>query len=53
MRGAFAVAEPDIVRHAHVFLIDDVTTTGATLKSAAQPLVRAKANVTLIALARA
>jgi len=37
----------------HVYLIDDVTTTGATLANAATPLKRAGAEVTLLALARA
>jgi ComF family protein len=50
---AFAVADPALVRHAHVFLIDDVTTTGATLASAGKPLLKAHADVNLIALARA
>ncbi|OGG57439.1 hypothetical protein A2853_03690 [Candidatus Kaiserbacteria bacterium RIFCSPHIGHO2_01_FULL_55_17] len=51
--GAFAVPNEDSVRNVHVFLIDDVTTTGATLANAATPLRRAGANVTLLALARA
>jgi predicted amidophosphoribosyltransferase len=49
---AFA-AFPAEVRGAHVILIDDVTTTGATLVSAAKPLRKAGALVSLIALARA
>jgi ComF family protein len=53
VRGAFTVPDPNIIRHAHVFLIDDVTTTGATLANAMKPLMKAKAEVTLIALARA
>ena len=53
VRGAFTVPDPTAIRHAHVFLIDDVTTTGATLANAMKPLVKAKAEVTLIALARA
>jgi ComF family protein len=53
VRGAFTVPDPALVRHAHIFLIDDVTTTGATLANAAKPLVKARAEVTLIALARA
>ena len=40
-------------KNMHIFLIDDVTTTGATLVSAAKPLRKAGALVTLIALARA
>ena len=37
----------------HVILIDDITTTGATLKSAARALEHAGARVTCYALARA
>lgn len=51
--GAFAVDDPASFKNAHVFLIDDVTTTGATLVNAATPLRRAGAHVNLIALARA
>jgi len=46
-------ASTDVVHDAHVILIDDVTTTGATLSSAARILRNAGAKVTLIALARA
>src|SRR3989338_1684606 len=51
--GAFAVSSQDIIRDAHVFLIDDVATTGATLANAALALQNAGATVTLIAFARA
>jgi len=51
--GAFAVSVPPLVQKSHVFLIDDVTTTGATLANAATALRRAGAEVTLLALARA
>ena len=34
IRGAFAVAKPEDVRGRHVILIDDVTTTGATIREA-------------------
>ncbi|MEK9153846.1 MAG: hypothetical protein AAB798_00065 [Patescibacteria group bacterium] len=51
--GAFVVADKSLICDAHVFLIDDVTTTGATLANAATVLRRAGAKVTLIALARA
>ncbi|MDO8576394.1 MAG: hypothetical protein Q7R90_03700 [bacterium] len=51
--GAFAVFEATFVNKKHIFLIDDVTTTGATLVNAATPLRRAGAEVTLLALARA
>jgi len=51
--GAFACPDLSLVEKTHIFLIDDVTTTGATLANAATPLRRAGANVTLLALARA
>jgi len=51
--GAFAVNDEESLRKTHIFLIDDVTTTGATLVNAATPLKRAGAEVTLLALARA
>ncbi len=51
--GAFITADPALVANRHIFLIDDVTTTGATLANAATPLRRAGATVSLIALARA
>lgn len=51
--GAFSVPNPEHIQKTHVFLIDDVTTTGATLVNAATPLRRAGAEVTLLALARA
>jgi len=51
--GAFTVPHQVLVENAHVILIDDVVTTGATLANAATPLRRAGAKVTLLALARA
>ncbi len=51
--GAFVAPNASLVGKAHVFLIDDVTTTGATLVNAGTALRRAGAHVTLIALARA
>lgn len=53
MIGAFEVADTSSVERAHVFLIDDVATTGATLVNAAKPLADSGARVTLLALARA
>lgn len=51
--GAFALARESDIHNTHIFLIDDVTTTGATLTEAAKPLTRAGADVTLLALAHA
>ena len=51
--GAFVVPDATLVTHTHIFLVDDVATTGATLANAATPLRRAGAHVTLLALARA
>jgi|SRR3989338_170699 len=51
--GAFEVQGADTVRGSYIYLIDDVTTTGATLVNAGTPLRRAGATVSLIALARA
>lgn len=38
MRGYFRVKDPEGLRGAHVLIIDDVCTTGATLRHAASPL---------------
>lgn len=51
--GAFAVPELSLVKNTHIFLIDDITTTGATLLHAGKPLKKFGAEVTLLALARA
>jgi ComF family protein len=51
--GAFALDATSLVPGTRVILVDDVTTTGSTLAHAASPLVRAGAEVTLLALARA
>ncbi len=51
--GAFTVSDPQLVKNTIVYLIDDVATTGATLVNAGNPLSRAGAEVTLLALARA
>jgi len=49
--GAFALSDPHATAGTHIILIDDVTTTGATLSEAAKPLE--KTPVTFIALAHA
>lgn len=51
VEGAFALGAADGVRGAHIILIDDVTTTGATLRAAARPLEGE--TVTLLSLAHA
>jgi ComF family protein len=51
--GAFACPDAARLAKTHVFLVDDVTTTGATLVNAAAPLRKAGARVSLLALARA
>ena len=52
LKNAFAVRAPEKVRGAHVVLVDDVTTTGATLLEARGELLRAGARkVTCLAVA--
>ena len=51
--GAFQITDESLVRNAHIFLIDDVVTTGATLANAGKPLEALGATVTYLALARA
>lgn len=54
VRGAFTVSDPASVANKHVLLIDDIFTTGATARAAAQALVRAgAASVWVATLARA
>lgn len=49
---AFKVSNPETVHGAHIILVDDVTTTGATLHAAkASLLLHAPASITCIALA--
>jgi ComF family protein len=50
MRNAFALLDSTLVRGTHVFVIDDVTTTGATLREAARPFEGVAASVRTIAL---
>lgn len=52
MKDAFLLARERGLRNKHVVLIDDVTTTGATLQSAARVLVAAKpASVSALVIA--
>ena len=54
MRGAFEVSDPAAVTLKHILLIDDIITTGATARAAAQALARAgAASVWVATLARA
>lgn len=53
VQGAFHLNDPAPLRGSRVILIDDVTTTGATLAEAARPFFDAHIDVSLIALARA
>jgi ComF family protein len=54
VRGAFSVSDPSAVKLKHVLLIDDILTTGATARAAAQVLQRAgAASVWVATLARA
>jgi len=54
LRGAFAVAEPSQVAERHILLVDDILTTGATARAAAQALLKAgAASVWVATLARA
>jgi len=53
VRGAFALASKRTVAGAHVLLVDDVTTTGATANEAARTLLKgAAAKVTLVVVAK-
>lgn len=53
VRNAFIIANPAAVIDTHAFIIDDVTTTGATLVEAARPFAYLGASVHALALARA
>ena len=54
VRGAFSVSDPATVTMKHVLLIDDILTTGATARAAAQALAQAgAASVWVATLARA
>jgi ComF family protein len=54
VRGAFTVSDPSAVKLRHVLIVDDIFTTGATARAAAQALAEAgAASVWVATLARA
>jgi ComF family protein len=54
VRGAFSVSDPARVTGQHVLVVDDILTTGATARAAAQALIEAgAASVWVATLARA
>ena len=54
VRGAFSVSDPAAVTMRHVLVVDDILTTGATARAAAQALAQAgAASVWVATLARA
>jgi ComF family protein len=54
VRGAFSVSDPSQVQAQHILLVDDIMTTGATARAAAQTLLKAgAASVWVATLARA
>jgi ComF family protein len=54
IKGAFAVTNPEKVRGRRILIVDDVITTGATIREISKVLIRAKAkSVEVIAVARA
>jgi ComF family protein len=54
VRGAFSVSDASLVTAQHILLVDDILTTGATARAAAQTLLKAgAASVWVATLARA
>ncbi len=54
LKGAFSVSDPSSVTGRNILLVDDILTTGATARAAAQTLLRAgAASVWVATLARA
>jgi ComF family protein len=54
VRGAFKVFDPSAIAGKHILLVDDILTTGATARAAAQSLMKAgAASVYVATLARA
>jgi ComF family protein len=54
VRGAFSVSDPALIDSKHILVVDDIYTTGATARAAAQALIRVgAASVWVATLARA
>jgi ComF family protein len=54
VRGAFSVSDPSQVAAQHILVVDDILTTGATARAAAQTVIKAgAASVWVATLARA
>ncbi len=54
VRGAFSVADPSKVKAQHILLVDDILTTGATVRAAAQAMLSAgAASIWVATLSRA
>ena len=52
VEGIFHVADPETIRHRHILLVDDVITTGSTLESCANELLKTEGvKVSVVALA--
>jgi predicted amidophosphoribosyltransferase len=53
VKGAFSVNDPALVKGKHVLLVDDLYTTGATVKECARVLLKAGAcRVEVLTVAR-
>jgi ComF family protein len=51
MQGRFRINNPSGIKNKHLMLVDDVITTGATLESCAQELLKANARLSIYTLA--
>ena len=49
VRGAFSVSDPAAVTRKHVLVIDDILTTGATARAAAQALAQGRSGSVWVA----
>lgn len=53
VKGAFSVIDPSAFAGRRVLLVDDVYTTGATVRECSLPLLASGAEVSVLTLARA